>query len=190
MSSLAIVVIAFGMSVDAFAAALAKGAVLHRPSINEALRTGAIFGAVEAITPVIGWAAGLAAASFIQEVDHWIALFLLGGIGCKMVYESFAHTDAEQRPHRHSLLNLAFTAVGTSIDAMAVGVTLAFLDADIWIVAAAIGLATFTMTTVGVMIGRLAGTKLGKRAELIGGIALIALGLHIFVQHMTGNGGL
>jgi putative Mn2+ efflux pump MntP len=190
MSSLAIVIIAFGMSVDAFAAALAKGAALHRPQIREALRTGAIFGTVEAITPVIGWAAGLAAASFIQEVDHWIALLFLGGIGSKMVYESFTRRETEHRPHRHSLLNLAFTAVGTSIDAMAVGVTLAFLDANIWIVAIAIGLATFTMTTTGVMVGRLAGTRLGKRAELIGGIALIALGLHIFIQHMTGNGGL
>lgn len=190
MSALAIVVIAFGMSVDAFAAALAKGAALHRPHLKEALRTGAIFGSIEAVTPVIGWAAGLAAASFVQEIDHWIALFFLGGIGCKMVYESFTRAETGQRPHRHSLLNLAVTAVGTSIDAMAVGVTLAFLDANIWIVAAAIGLATFTMTATGVMVGRLAGTKLGKRAELIGGIALIALGLHIFIQHMTGNGGL
>lgn len=190
MSPLAIIVIAFGMSVDAFAAALAKGAALHRPHIKEAIRTGLIFGTVEAITPVIGWAAGLAAASFIQEVDHWIALLFLGGIGGKMVFESFCRSDQAERPKRHSLATLAVTAIGTSIDAMAVGVTLAFLDANIWVVAGAIGLATFTMTATGVMIGRLAGTKLGKRAELMGGIALIVLGLHIFVQHMWGNGGL
>jgi len=190
MSPFAIVVIAFGMSVDAFAAALAKGAALHRPHLREALRTGAIFGTIEAITPVIGWAAGLAAASFIDEIDHWIALLFLGGIGGKMVFESFCRSDPEDRPKRHSLVSLAITALGTSIDAMAVGVTLAFLEANIWIVAGAIGLATFTMTATGVMIGRLAGTKLGKRAELIGGIALIALGIHIFVQHMWGNGGL
>jgi putative Mn2+ efflux pump MntP len=190
MSPLVIVVIAFGMSVDAFAAALCKGASLHRPHIKEALRTGAIFGTVEAVTPVIGWAAGLAAASFIQEVDHWIALLFLGGIGGKMVFESFTRSEQAKRPERHSLASLAFTAIGTSIDAMAVGVTLAFLEANIWVVAGTIGLATFMMTATGVMIGRFAGAKLGKRAELIGGIALIALGVHIFVQHMWGNGGL
>jgi putative Mn2+ efflux pump MntP len=186
MSPIAIIVIAFGMSVDAFAAALAKGAALHRPQLKEALRTGAIFGAVEAITPVIGWAAGLAASTFVQEVDHWIALFLLGGVGAKMIYESFSRDGETAKPERHSLMTLVVTAIGTSIDAMAVGVTLAFLDASIAVVAVAIGLATFTMTTAGVMVGRYAGARLGKGAELAGGIALIALGVRIFVQHMWG----
>jgi putative Mn2+ efflux pump MntP len=186
MSPLAIVVIAFGMSVDAFAAALAKGAALHRPHIKEALRTGAIFGTVEAITPVIGWAAGLAASTFVEEVDHWIALIFLGGVGVKMIYESFRRDGAVEKPKRHSLMTLVVTAIGTSIDAAAVGVTLAFLDASIVVVALAIGLATFTMTTTGVMVGRYAGARLGRGAELIGGIALIALGVRIFVQHMWG----
>jgi putative Mn2+ efflux pump MntP len=186
MSPLAIVVIAFGMSVDAFAAALAKGAALHRPQFREALRTGAIFGIVEAITPVLGWAAGLAASTFVEEIDHWIALFFLGGIGAKMVYESFNRSATVEKPKRHSSMTLVVTAIGTSIDAMAVGVTLAFLDASIIVVALAIGFATFTMTTTGVMVGRFAGAKLGKRAELVGGIALIALGIRIFVQHMWG----
>jgi putative Mn2+ efflux pump MntP len=185
MSPLAIVIVAFGMSVDAFAAALAKGAALHRPHLKEALRTGIIFGTIEAITPVIGWAAGLAAASFIDQIDHWIALFLLGGVGCKMIYESF-QAEAIHKPRQHSLLDLAITAFGTSIDAMAVGVTLAFLDAEIAVVAAAIGFATFAMTTTGVMIGRYAGAKLGKRAELAGGLCLIALGVRIFIQHTLG----
>jgi putative Mn2+ efflux pump MntP len=186
MSPLAIVIISLSMSVDAFAAALAKGAALDRPQFKEALRTGAIFGGVEAITPVIGWAAGLAAASFVDEIDHWIALFFLGGVGAKMIYEAF-HRDAEaEKPKRHSLMTLVVTAIGTSIDAMAVGVTLAFLDASIVVVALAIGFATFTMTTTGVMIGRYAGARLGKWAELLGGVALIVLGVRIFVQHMWG----
>jgi manganese efflux pump family protein len=185
LSPLAIVVIAFGMSVDAFAAALAKGAALHRPDLKEALRTGIVFGSVEAITPVVGWAAGLAAASFVAAIDHWIALILLGGVGCKMIYES-SRPHAEKKPRRHSLLDLAVTALGTSIDAMAVGVTLAFLQAEIVVVAVAIGFTTFLMTTTGVMIGRMVGEKLGRRAELIGGIALIALGISIFVSHTMG----
>lgn len=185
MSILAIIVIAFGMSVDAFAAALAKGVALHRPNIKEALRIGIVFGSVEAITPIVGWAAGLAAANFVETIDHWIALILLGGIGCKMIYESFA-THAEEKPDHHSLFDLAVTALGTSIDALVVGVTLAFLQVEIIIVAAAIGLTTFAMTTTGVMIGRIAGDKLGKWAELMGGIALIALGISIFVSHTMG----
>jgi manganese efflux pump family protein len=185
MSPIAIVVIAFGMSVDAFAAALAKGAALHRPNVREALRTGLIFGAVEAVTPVIGWAAGLAASSFVEAIDHWIALILLGGIGCKMIYESF-RAHAETKPRQHSIFDLAVTALGTSIDAMAVGVTLAFLQAEIVVVAGTIGLTTFAMTTIGVLAGRVAGEKLGRRAELIGGIALIGLGVSIFISHTMG----
>jgi putative Mn2+ efflux pump MntP len=185
MSPIAIIVIAFGMSVDAFAAALAKGAALHKPDVREALRTGFIFGSVEAVTPVIGWAAGLAAASFVEAIDHWIALILLSGIGCKMIYESF-RARAEEKPRQHSIFDLAVTALGTSIDAMAVGVTLAFLQAEIVVVALAIGFTTFTMTTIGVLIGRMAGEKLGRRAELIGGIALIALGVSIFISHTMG----
>ena len=137
------------------------------------------------ITRAGATAAGLAAASFVDAIDHWIALFLLGGVGCKMIYESF-QPRTEEKPRRHSLLDLAVTALGTSIDAMAVGVTLAFLDAEIVVVAAAIGSATFMMTTAGVMMGRYAGATLGKRAELVGGIGLIALGIRIFVKHTMG----
>ena len=186
MSGLALLIVALGMSVDAFAAALAKGAVLDRPHFGEALRTGAIFGAVEGITPVIGWALGLAAAPFIQAVDHWIALVLLGGIGGKMIYESF-QPRTENRPRRHSLGVLVVTAIGTSIDALAVGVMLAFLDADIALADAAIGTATFLMTTTGVMIARVAGPHLGAWAELAGGGALIALGVGIFLEHTLGT---
>lgn len=186
MSLPAIFIIAFGMSVDAFAAALAKGAALHRPRVSEAIRTGLIFGCIEAMTPIVGWAAGLAAATFVTEIDHWIALVLLCAVGGKMIYESMTHTAAKPRPERHSLLDLATTALGTSIDAMAVGVTLAFLDVQIVEVAAAIGFATFTMTAAGVLLGRFAGRHLGQWAELIGGIGLIALGVGIFLQHTMG----
>ena len=182
MSPLAIVVIAFGMSVDAFAAALAKGAALRRPKLSEAIRTGLIFGLIEAFTPILGWAAGLAASSFVEAIDHWIALIILSAVGGKMIYESFRQTGAP-KPDRHSLLDLATTAIGTSIDALAVGVTLAFLDAQILLVAAAIGCATFLMTSTGLMIGHMAGKTAGKRAELIGGIGLIVLGVTIFLEH-------
>jgi putative Mn2+ efflux pump MntP len=171
------------MSADAFAAALAKGAALDRPRLSEALRTGFVFGIIEAITPLIGWAAGLAASSYITAIDHWIAFTLLTALGAKMIWESVRRPDAPRKPSRHSLRVLVATAIGTSIDAMAVGVTLAFIDADIVATVLAIGCATFLMTTVGILIGRLMGERFGRIAEAIGGIGLIVIGTKILIEH-------
>src|SRR3979411_1720615 len=161
MTPLAIVLLAFSMSSDAFAAALGKGALLQRPSFGEALRTGAIFGIVEAITPVIGWAAGRPASCYIAASDHWIAFGLLTAIGANMIWDSMRRPEGEEKPRRHSFGVLVVTAIGTSIDAMAVGVTLALLDADIIANALAIGMATFAMTTMGILFGRFLGGKFG-----------------------------
>jgi putative Mn2+ efflux pump MntP len=180
---LSVVIIAFSMSSDAFAAALAKGAQLLRPSLTEALRTGAIFGTIEAVTPVIGWAAGLAASSYIAAIDHWIAFGLLGLIGAKMIWDSVQRPDDEEKPQQHSSSALVITAIGTSIDAMAVGVTLALIDADIIVTALAIGAATFAMVTIGVLVGRVLGAKYGRFAEAAGGVGLIVLGTKILIEH-------
>ena len=166
MNSLATVILAFSMSADAFAAALGKGSVLDRPHLGEALRTGLVFGIVEAITPVIGWAAGLAASAYIAAIDHWIAFALLSAIGGKMIWDSMRRPAEQARPKRHSFGLLLMTAIGTSIDAMAVGVTLAFLNANIVVTALAIGLATFVMATIGILLGRVLGGKFGCIAEL------------------------
>jgi manganese efflux pump family protein len=183
MNSLATVILAFSMSADAFAAALGKGSVLHRPRLGEALRTGLVFGTVEAITPVIGWAAGIAASAYIAAIDHWIAFALLGVIGAKMLWDSMKRPTEQEKPKRHSFALLLVTAVGTSIDAMAVGVTLAFVDADIAATAVAIGLATFLMTTFGVLIGRIIGGRFGRLAEALGGLGLIGIGTRILIEH-------
>jgi putative Mn2+ efflux pump MntP len=183
MSLFAIVVLAFSMSADAFAAALGKGSVLDRPRLGEALRIGLVFGTVEAITPVIGWAGGLAASAYITAIDHWIAFALLAGIGGKMIWDGARRPAEGGKPARHSLGLLLMTAIGTSIDAMAVGVTLAFLAADIVVTALAIGLATFLMTTIGIMIGRVIGERLGRVAEALGGVCLILIGSKILIEH-------
>jgi putative Mn2+ efflux pump MntP len=183
MTPLAIVLLAFSMSSDAFAAALGKGALLQRPSFSEALRTGVIFGTIEAITPVIGWTAGRAASEYIAAFDHWIAFGLLAAIGAKMVWDSLQKRKVEEKPRRHSLGVLAVTAIGTSIDAMAVGVTLALIDAGIIVNALAIGTATFAMTTVGVLFGRFLGGTFGRLAEAAGGVALFLIGTKILVEH-------
>ena len=187
MSPLTTMTLAFGMSVDAFAAAIGKGAALDRPRFAEALRTGLIFGSVEAVTPVIGWAAGLAASASVAAIDHWIAFALLALVGGRMLHQAArpaeAVESAERRPRRHGFLILLATAVGTSLDAMAVGVSLAFIDADITVAAVAIGLATALMATIGMLLGRYLGGRFGRVAEALGGVALIGLGTKILVEH-------
>jgi manganese efflux pump family protein len=183
MNLSATIVLAFSMSADAFAAALGKGATLDRPRLGEALRVGLVFGTVEAITPVIGWAGGLAASPFIAAIDHWIAFALLAGIGGKMIWDAARRPGEGAKPARHSLGHLLITALGTSLDAMAVGVTLALLAANIVVTAFAIGSSTFVMTTIGIIIGRVIGEKLGRIAEALGGIGLILIGTRILIEH-------
>jgi putative Mn2+ efflux pump MntP len=186
MNSASIIALALAMSTDAFAAAVGKGAALQRIHIREALRTGLIFGVVEFLTPVAGWALGTVAAPYVSAWDHWIAFTLLLLLGLKMVREGFSPPESEaSKPESHSFWLLAMTGFATSIDAMAVGVGLAFVDTNIWVVATAIGLATFTMVTVGVMIGRGIGTLAGKRAEIFGGVVLMLIGSLILHEHLT-----
>lgn len=180
--------IAFAMSTDAFAAAIGKGAALHKPRFSEALKTGAIFGVIEAITPVLGWALGLVAAQYVAAWDHWIAFGLLCSLGLLMIRNGCAAAAdvPEERPGKHSVWLLAATGLATSIDAMAVGVGLAFIDADIVSTAAAIGLATMLMVTLGVMLGRVLGAVAGRRAEIAGGLILIGIGTMILIEHLSG----
>jgi manganese efflux pump family protein len=180
---LAIIILAFSMSADAFAASLGKGSALDRPPFGEALRCGLIFGLVEAVMPVIGWVAGTAASGLIASIDRWIAFALLTVIGAKMIWDGLRRTAEEQRPRRHPTRVLVVTAVGTSIDALAVGVTLALLGAGIVTAALAIGLATFMMTTLGILLGRVLGEKYGRIAEIFGGAALIIIGVKILIGH-------
>lgn len=186
MSPFAIAVLSLSMSADAFAAAIGRGAQ-HRPTVPQALRSGLVFGLVEAITPLIGFALGVAAADFVEAVDHWIAFGLLGAVGLKMIWEALQPDHAEEqsaRPAGRGLIALVATAVGTSIDAGAVGVGLALLNANIWLIAFYIGFTTFVMASLGLLIGKAAGTRLGKAAELIGGVALILLGSKILLEHL------
>lgn len=187
MSPVAIVILSLSMSADAFAAAIGRGAK-HRPTLPQALRSGLVFGVIEAITPLIGFALGVAAAAFVEAVDHWIAFGLLGAVGGKMIWEALkpeAEDDAEAtKAVSRGLIALVATAVGTSIDAGAVGVGLALLGENIWLIAASIGFTTFALATLGLLIGKAAGAQLGKIVELVGGVALIALGLKILLEHL------
>ncbi|MGQ9452454.1 manganese efflux pump MntP [Leclercia sp. TB492] len=187
MNLSATLLLAFGMSMDAFAASMGKGATLQKPKFSEALRTGLIFGAIETLTPLIGWGLGMLASQFVLEWNHWIAFILLTFLGGRMVIEGIRNDVDEDEPvHRHGFWLLVTTAIATSLDAMAVGVGLAFLQVNIIATALAIGCATLIMSTLGMMIGRFIGPLLGKRAEILGGIVLIGIGAQIMWSHFAG----
>jgi putative Mn2+ efflux pump MntP len=188
MSPLAILILSLSMSTDAFAAAVARGAA-HRPSLPETLKAALMFGVIEAITPLVGWALGSIASGFVESIDHWIAFGLLGVVGGNMIWQGTRAADeaeAEQ-PRKGGTWALIGTALGTSIDAGAVGVGLALIDANIWIIAASIGFSTLVCTAIGMRIGKLIGVRFGKLAELIGGVALIAIGALILFEHLSGK---
>jgi putative Mn2+ efflux pump MntP len=188
MNPLSILLLGFAMSTDAFAAAIGKGAAMARPRFSQALKTGLIFGVIEAITPVIGWLIGQTASKFVVSWDHWIAFALLLALGLHMIYNGIKPEDdtPEDTAKKHGVLALALTGVSTSIDALAVGVGLAFVNTPIVVVAVVIGLCTFVMVTLGVMLGRVLGEMVGKRAEIIGGVILIGVGSAILYQHLSG----
>jgi putative Mn2+ efflux pump MntP len=177
--------LALAMSTDAFAAAVGKGASLHKPRLREALKTGLIFGVIEALTPLVGWALGRVAAPYVMSWDHWIAFGLLSILGARMIRSGLQTPDVEEeKPNSHSFWVLALTGLATSLDAMAVGAGLAFIDVDILSTAATIGFATMVMVTIGFMVGKVLGVAIGRRAEIGGGIILITIGVVILGQHL------
>ncbi|WP_300391201.1 manganese efflux pump MntP family protein [Henriciella sp.] len=193
---LTLVALAFSLSVDAFAAALGKGAGMKRVTLLDALKVGAVFGGMEAFMPLVGFAIGLALAAWVQPVDHWIAFVLLAGVGAHMLYE--AVTDSVET-HEENIeiaapglgmqgpkwIRLVLAALATSIDATVVGVSLAMMDVNIVMAVVIIFVITTTMAAIGVMLGRGAGRWLGRYAEAVGGVVLIAIGALILWQHLS-----
>lgn len=186
MNTFSILLIAFAMSTDAFAVAISKGVAMARPTFPQAIRIGLIFGAIEALTPVVGWLLGSVASRSISNWDHWIAFSLLLILGLRMVYAGCsADSDDQATGTTQTLPMLSLAAFATSIDAMAVGVSFAFVDVNILVAALAIGCATLLMVTLGVMLGRVLGKLVGRRAEVIGGVILITIGSFILFQHLA-----
>lgn len=188
MNLLTTILLALGMSVDAFAAALARGAGSLHYTWRQTVKTALIFGIVETITPLIGWLAGSMAQKFIAEYDHWLAFGLLLALGLKMIWGALHDGDetaaADGNRTDATLLLTVITAIATSIDSMVVGVGLAFLDANIWLTALAIGTSTTIMAAIGLRLGRLLGQKIGSRAEMAGGVVLIGIGTFILLEHL------
>lgn len=185
MSPITIGLLAVGMSVDAFVAAIGRGATGAHPGFLRALRVGVLFGLIEAITPVLGWTLGLAASHYVAAVDHWIAFALLGLVGGRMILLAFREDDVKPIANGISWALVA-TAIGTSVDAMAVGVSLAVLEVNILVVAVTVGLTTMAMSTTGLIAGRALGRRFGQIAEIAGGLLLMGLGVSILLEHLAG----
>ena len=183
MGSYELFLIAVSLSMDAFAVSVCKGLSVGRPRLGHCLICGSWFGGFQALMPLVGWLLGVRFQGLIVSVDHWIAFVLLGLIGFNMVRESRGG-EAEELDSSFGLRAMLPLAVATSIDALAVGVTFAFLQVDNIVLAVAfIGVTTFVLSAAGVRVGSVFGSRFKSRAELAGGLILIGMGVKILVEH-------
>nr|QGT51220.1 putative manganese efflux pump MntP [uncultured Firmicutes bacterium] len=181
-----LLLIALGLAMDAFSVSVTNGLCGKNIGIKQALLIGVFFGGAQAIMPTVGYYAGNIFAGYIESVDHWIAFFLLGIIGLKMILEARDKMKAPQKCDEKSLTvkMLFFQAIATSIDALAVGISFAALKINIAAAAAEIGLVTFLLSVIGVFIGKKAGGLFKEKAEIIGGVILILIGIKILAEHL------
>ena len=187
MGFLELLLIGVGLSMDAFAVSICRGLCMPRINWRHAGVIALFFGGFQALMPTLGWLLGSQFAGYIQSFDHWVAFILLALIGFNMAREALSPEDEEEAcavETRLDLKQLFLLAVATSIDALAVGVTFAFLDVKIGPAAAIIGCTTFVLSLAGVAVGNFFGARYKKRAELTGGIILVLLGVKILLEHL------
>ena len=185
MGIISILFIAVGLAMDAFAVSIASGFKTRTLRLAYALKIAAFFGGFQALMPVIGWAAGLHFRNIITGVDHWIAFGLLSAVGVKMICESFKLKSHGQKISPLNISVLLILSVATSIDALAVGLSLSVLNVSIALPAVIIGAITFVLSFLGVFIGNRTGHFFEGKIEMAGGIILIAIGLKILIEHTT-----
>jgi putative Mn2+ efflux pump MntP len=183
MDIITIVAIAFALAMDAFAVSIASGAAYKQLRVRHALRMAVFFGGFQALMPLVGALAGLSFKEYIADYDHWVAFFILAAVGGKMIYESFKITEAEKNSSPSNILVLLTLSVATSIDALAIGITLSLVAGSIVIEVIVIGLVTFMLSYIGVMLGKRFGHIFENKIEAIGGLVLIALGVKILLEH-------
>ena len=181
MSLFELLLIAVGLSMDAFAVSICKGLSLRGLRPGHAVLVGAYFGGFQALMPLLGWLLGFRFERFITSVDHWIAFGLLSIIGLSMIRES---KKTEELSDDLGLRTMMLLAVATSIDALAVGITFAFLSVRILPAAGLIGVTTFLLSALGVYIGHIFGLRYKSKAEIAGGVILIFIGLKILLEHL------
>jgi len=186
MNFIYILTIALALAMDAFAVSIGVSLSQKSLSAHQTMRLAFFFGLFQFLMPILGWLAGKSILAYIHAVDHWIAFFLLGFIGAKMIYESFKETEFKRGSKADSTrgLPLLVLSIATSIDALAVGLSFAVLSVSVIPASVLIGLVAFAMSVIGVKIAPVLGKIVGKRAELAGGLVLIAIGVKILVDHM------
>ena len=186
MTILDIIIIAIGVSMDAFAVSIAKGLATQRLRPCHYVSVAAWFGGFQALMPLLGYFVGARFASVVSSYDHWIAFGLLSIIGGKMLYDTlFGDDDDEEQGTDFRFKTMFVLAVATSIDALAVGVSLAFLQANIWLSITLIVLTTAAFSALGLRLGNIFGSRYKRRAEITGGVVLILIGIKILVEHLA-----
>jgi manganese efflux pump family protein len=183
MDILTILLIAVGLAMDTFAVSIAKGIVIDRQRKKTALLMASFFGGFQMLMPAIGWLVGLSFKEIIMGVDHWIAFGLLAFIGSKMIYDS-TQKEKENKEENLKLHYLLTLAVATSIDALMVGLSFAFLQTSILEPIIVIGLITFLLSLAGFYFGCGLGRVFGNRIKIVGGLILIAIGIRILIEHL------
>ena len=183
MGIIELIVLSIGLAMDAFAVAVCKGLSMSKMDWKKGCIIGAYFGIFQALMPLIGYLLGVNFQEKIQSVDHWIAFILLGIIGLNMLKEALSK-ETETANDSIKFKDMLILAIATSIDALAVGITFAFLKVNILLAISLIGIITFAISVAGVKIGNVFGSKYEKKAELVGGLILVILGVKILLEHL------
>ena len=186
MDAITLTGLALALAMDAFAVALGTGAVLSRLTGRHLFRLGFHFGLFQALMPVIGWLAGLTIIQWVEAWDHWIAFSLLAIIGGRMIYEAFSDEENTDDRDPTKGLSLVLLSIATSIDALAVGFSLSVIGVSIWMPALVIGLVAGVLTIAGMLLGGRIGNRWGSHVEIFGGVVLIAIGIKILIEHLSG----
>jgi putative Mn2+ efflux pump MntP len=185
MDILTMVLIAIGLAMDSLAVSITSGLAMKELKISKALKIAIFFGLFQALMPVVGWLAGLSLTDLISGIDHWIAFALLSLIGCKMIYESIRLESREKVIDPMNVYLLLMLSIATSIDALAVGMTFAFLEVSIVTPIIIIGVVTFLLSLLGVFVGNRVGHLFEKKIGIAGGLILIGIGIRILIEHLT-----
>ena len=183
MELLSLFLIAVGLSMDAFAVSVCKGLATPKYKLKYSMICGAWFGGFQALMPTVGYLLGVNFKKYITAIDHWIAFVLLALIGFNMIREALKNDDEGADPS-FTAKSMLLLAIATSIDALAIGITFAFLDVNIVAAVLFIGVCTFVISAAGVKIGSVFGTRFKSKAEIAGGAILIILGLRILIEHL------
>lgn len=183
MGLVELIILSIGLSMDAFAVAVCKGLGMKKFTIKKAGIVGIYFGSFQALMPLIGYLIGFRFQDKIKAIDHWIAFIILAVIGVNMIKESLSKNDEEVEESDLGFKSMLILSIATSIDALAVGITFAFLNISIVPAITLIGIITLLISMCGVKIGNVFGDKFKSRAELLGGIILIGIGLKILLEH-------